>query len=162
MNFQVAGEIFPSFNSTEGIAIELYLSGCSRNPKCKGCHNELLWDFNYGKTLTLEDIINLLKFKYKDADSIAIMGGEPLNQPNIVTLLEAIKITFPSKPLWLYTSYELHEVNEQIFPFIDYIKTGRYDSSLATPSARLGSSNQLIYKKELLEELYKFEIFYEY
>jgi anaerobic ribonucleoside-triphosphate reductase activating protein len=152
----VAGFVFPSFNSTEGIAVELYLSGCAREPKCDGCHNQLLWDFNYGTNMTLEDIVLLLETKYKDADAIAIMGGEPLNQPYLEELLELLYNT--GLEIWLYTSYELHEVPESILSKVDYIKTGRYIQAEHC-NARLSSKNQKIYKAN---DLKAFEIFYEY
>ena len=30
-------------------SLEIYLAGCSGQPKCKGCHNPMLWDFNMGE-----------------------------------------------------------------------------------------------------------------
>ena len=144
---QVGGWQFPSFNSTEGVGVDLFLSGCARNPKCEGCYNPYMWDFKFGEELFIEDIILLLTHKYKDADSIAILGGEPLNQKNIKTLLEQIKLHFPTKWLWLYTSYELEEIPEYILILVDYIKTGRYDQSLAK-KGRLSSSNQKIWRRE--------------
>jgi len=147
LEFNMGGFIFPALNSTEGIAVELYLSGCSRQPRCKGCHNPKLWDYNYGTSVTLEEIIRRLREEYKDADSIAIMGGEPLDQQHIETLLKEIKTHFPEKMLWLYTSYELHEIIEGVKKYADFIKTGRYIEELAC-KGRLASSNQRIWKKE--------------
>ena len=156
---QVAGFTFPSFNSTEGIAVDLYLSGCARSPKCEGCHNPLLWDFSYGRAMELDEIIKELLYKYKDSDSIAIMGGEPVNQPNIKLLLERIYSVFGGvKSIWLYTSYELNEV-KKLLKYVDYIKTGRFDSNKIC-KGRLGSSNQQIWRKEVKEGKETFNLFY--
>lgn len=154
MRVQVAGEIFPSFNSTNGIAVDVYLSGCSREPKCKGCHNPLLWDFNNGKSMEISEVVNILRFKYADADSVAIMGGEPLNQPNITNLLAEIKKALPEKKLWVYTSYEFEEIPEEILQYVDYVKTGRYREDLPTTNKgfRLASSNQKIWGKSKYKE----------
>lgn len=32
-----------------GVRISLFVSGCPHH--CKGCFNEITWDFNYGKAL---------------------------------------------------------------------------------------------------------------
>ena len=37
-----------------GIRISLFVSGCTH--KCKGCFNEVAWDFNYGKPFTEKEI----------------------------------------------------------------------------------------------------------
>ncbi len=147
---QVGGWAYPSFNSTNGIAVDLFLAGCARTPKCVGCYNPYLWDFTFGKEEKIKDVISQLKYRYKDADNIALLGGEPLNQPNINLLLAEIKLNFPGKSLWVYTSYELSEVSEVLFPFIDYIKTGRFDRQQPV-KGWLSSANQVIWKKVVAE-----------
>lgn len=151
MKIRVAGEVFPSFNSTNGIAVDVYLSGCAREPKCRGCHNPLLWDFNYGKEFSIDEYVKIIQEKYRDADSITIMGGEPLNHPNIVEFLQACKTHLHTKTIWLYTSYELCDIPEEVLPFVNYIKTGRYDMSKKC-YGRLGSKNQKIWKKRINEK----------
>lgn len=143
----IGGWVYPSFNSTEGIAVDIFLSGCAREPKCEGCYNPYMWDFNYGEEWQIFDIKLALLHTYKDADSIAIMGGEPLNQKDIEYLLAEIKLLFPSKPLWVYTSYELHEIPEELLIHMDFIKTGRFDKNQLS-KGRLASRNQMIWKKE--------------
>jgi anaerobic ribonucleoside-triphosphate reductase activating protein len=158
---QLFGTIFPSLNATEGIAVELYLSGCGREPKCEGCHNPLLWDFHAGETVEVEELVTRLLYRYRDADSIAIMGGEPLNQPHILELLQEIHNRVVGKPIWLYTSYELNEIDLQVLAVVDYIKTGRFDASRLTPyGSRLASRNQTIYKKGNANGYVYFEEFY--
>lgn len=140
--------IFPSYNSSNGISIDIFLSGCNRNPKCKGCHNPGLWDFNNGKEINYEELIRWLKIKNELYDNIVIMGGEPLDQKDLVVLLKKIhKI----KSIWLYTSYEFNEISPQIKEYCSYIKTGRYDETQLIENniqfgIKLASLNQKIYK----------------
>ncbi|MCE5220020.1 MAG: radical SAM protein [Clostridium sp.] len=129
---------------------EIYLAGCARNPHCKNCFNEETWDFNIGKlyeeelpniSIKINDFSNLIKY-------IAILGGEPLHSKGLVHLLE---ILYKLKPIWLYTSYELNEVPNNIKQYCSYIKTGRYIEELAIDNniqygIKLASSNQKIYK----------------
>jgi len=145
---QVGGWLYPSFNATDGIAVELYLAGCNRKPKCDGCHNPEMWSFEYGETLKIGTVLDIIRCKYKKADNIVIMGGEPLHQSNLLLLLENIKNSFPDKLLWLYTSYELGEVPIDYCYYTDYLKTGRYDKSKRV-KGRLASSNQKIWKNNL-------------
>ena len=35
-----------------GVRVSLFVSGCTHH--CKGCFNEIAWDFNYGSEFTKE------------------------------------------------------------------------------------------------------------
>ena len=48
------------YNSSDGVSLEIYLSGCSREQKCPDCHNPKLWDFNYGEEVNYEDLTKLI------------------------------------------------------------------------------------------------------
>lgn len=144
-SIRVGGINYPSLNSSDGIALELYLSGCGREPKCKGCHNPELWSFDYGEEVEIDHIIKLIKSKRK-LDNVVIMGGEPLHHKNLKTLLEGIKSS--GKNIWLYTSYELKDITPDIKNLCDFIKTGEYIEVLRTKDEWLASLNQRIYKKE--------------
>ena len=56
-------------NNAIGFSVTLFVSGCGKNPKCKGCHNSVAWDFNYGKPYTqeTEDKIAYARQFYNDA-----------------------------------------------------------------------------------------------
>lgn len=136
---------YPSFNSTNGIAFDLFLTGCSRH--CKGCHNPHLWNKNAGIRMEIDEIVNIVKSK-KVLDSIAIMGGEPLENEQLPEILYALWSSCPEKEIWLYTSYELEEIPEEIKQYCDYIKTGTFEQDLYIDNARLSSSNQKIFKNE--------------
>jgi anaerobic ribonucleoside-triphosphate reductase activating protein len=140
--------VFPSYNSSDGISVDIFLSGCNREPKCKNCHNPELWNFDNGNDINYEEIIRWLKIKNELFDNVIIMGGEPLDQKDLVVLLEKI---YKIKPIWLYTSYELDEIPKQIEKYCSYIKTGRYDETQLSKNnivygIKLASKNQKIYK----------------
>ncbi len=144
MFINVGSIFYPAFSSTNGIAIEIYLAGCARKEKCKGCHNPELWDFSAGMSMEISEIVSLIREKFA-VDSIAIMGGEPLHNPALFSLLKALKSL--NKTIWLYTSYELEDVPNFIKNLCDFIKTGTYEEKLRTKDEWLASANQKIYKK---------------
>lgn len=141
MEINVGSIMSPSFNSTNGIAMDIFLTGCTRF--CKGCHNTNLWDKNAGIRISFEEIERIVKSK-KVIDSIAVMGGEPLENPLLPDLLSMLSKT--GKTLWLYTSFELDEIPSEIKQYCDFIKTGRFIEELYCDE-RLKSSNQKIFIK---------------
>ena len=92
-----------------GIRVSLFVSGC-RNC-CKGCFNEMTWDFKFGKEFTEETIEYILKLLKPDQiDGFTLLGGEPFEEENqevLVDLLKRIKIEYPTKDIWCYTGYVL-------------------------------------------------------
>lgn len=90
-----------------GVRTSLFVSGCTH--RCKGCFNEIAWDFNYGKPFTKDTasaILDSLKPAY--ITGFTLLGGEPLdpkNQPEVLNLLRQIKAEYPSKSVWCFTGY---------------------------------------------------------
>jgi organic radical activating enzyme len=85
-------------------------------------------------------------------DHICILGGEPLDQDEdeLNQLLWALKHNFPDKPLWLYTHFEIEEVDKVFLSKLDYLKTGEYKSERKPAPEYYGvflaSDNQKIHK----------------
>ena len=50
---KIADIIYDATNAYDGIAVELYISGCYR--KCFNCHNPELQDFSVGKELDTQN-----------------------------------------------------------------------------------------------------------
>lgn len=90
-----------------GVRVSLFVSGCTHH--CKGCFNEITWDFNYGKPYneeTIDYIISLLKPDY--IRGITFLGGEPMdprNQEAVLLTMRKIKQIYPAKDIWLFTGY---------------------------------------------------------
>lgn len=108
-----------------GVRISLFVSGCPHH--CKGCFNEITWDFNYGKPYiqdTINYILELLKPDY--IRGITFLGGEPMapaNQYEVLNTMRQIKEHFPSKDIWLYTGYLFdNDIMEKMLNTLPYTK----------------------------------------
>ena len=136
-----------------------------------GCFNSETWDFDGGKEWTKEveeAFIRLIDRPY--IKRVSILGGEPLadkNVPDVLELVNKIRLLFPDKQIWLYTGYTLNSIispvitddfNPQrdeiikkrqcIVSIIDVLVDGRYEEDKKDLSlAFRGSSNQRIWKK---------------
>ena len=90
-----------------GVRVSLFVSGCTH--RCKGCFNEIAWDFNYGEPFTeetVDKILGMLAPTY--IKGITLLGGEPFepqNQPSLLKLLKCIKEKYPTKSIWAFSGY---------------------------------------------------------
>lgn len=141
-----------------GVRVSLFVSGCTHH--CKGCFNEVAWDFKYGNKFTdLQKNIILKQLENDFISGITILGGEPfefINQEGILPLLEEVRKKFPNKSIWVYTGYlfdknivqemaKKNNVTKQLLEIVDVIVDGKFE--LDKKNLRLkfrGSSNQRI------------------
>ena len=90
-----------------GVRVSLFVSGCTH--RCKGCFNEVAWDFNYGEPFTQETVDHVLHLLEPGfVKGLTLLGGEPFepeNQGAIVDLLRQIKAKFPEKSIWAFSGY---------------------------------------------------------
>ena len=142
----------------EGVRVTLFVSGCTHH--CKGCFNEMTWDFNYGKPYTKQtedEIIKMLEPYY--IDGLTLLGGEPMEKPNqqaLLPLLKRVRETYPEKNIWCYTGYTLEsdllnesrarcECTDEILSLIDVLVDGEFileKKNISLPFR--GSENQRI------------------
>ena len=139
----------------EGIRTSLFVSGCTHH--CKGCFNEVAWDFQYGQDFTEEvenKIIDSLKPYY--IAGLTLLGGEPMekaNQKGLVNLVKKVKQIYPEKTIWCFTGYlfedlldggkQRTEYTEQLLNNIDVIVDGKFIEELKDLTLKFkGSSNQ--------------------
>ena len=137
-------------------SFDIYIAGC-HPPHCHGCHNPEGWDFNNGDVYTsdyIHKIFGKMEEFYSLIQNIMIFGGEPLDSPTdeLIDLLTLIHLAADSKPIWLFTRYELHNVPEQLKAICAYIKCGRYEEDKKVEGYKqygitLATSNQKIYKR---------------
>lgn len=145
----IAGVIWDAVNIYDGVAVEIYISGCYHD--CDGCHNSEMQDFNYGQKLSDIDLINNLTINKDWFDIISFLGGDLLcqDQRDAYYLSTILKYGFPTKRLWLFTGKDYGEIEENFkwcFDIFDVIKTGRYMKNLES-NGKLASCNQkLLYK----------------
>ena len=141
-----------------GVRVSLFVSGCTH--RCKGCFNEVAWDFSYGQPFTqktIEEILEMLKPGY--IKGITLLGGEPFepqNQPALVDLLRQIKQQFPDKTVWAFSGYLFDRdilagrlgdpaVTKKFLGYLDVLVDGPFVMEKKDLSLRFrGSSNQRI------------------
>ena len=141
-----------------GVRVSLFVSGCTHH--CKGCFNEVAWDFDYGQPFTQETIDMILQMmKPHYIKGITLLGGEPFepqNQPALVDLLRRIKAAYPEKSIWAFSGYLFDKdilpgklgdpaVTKEFVSYLDVLVDGRFVLEKKNLSLRFrGSSNQRI------------------
>lgn len=151
-------------NSDSGICVSLWISGCEN--KCKNCHNQELWNFDYGTDYEKETVVDLIKealSKNNIKRNFSVLGGEPLHPKNIENvrfIISQIRKDFPKIKIYLWTGYVLEDLQKlatdkwkehltEILSKIDVLIDGPYiDSQRDIRLPLRGSRNQRILKKE--------------
>lgn len=142
-----------------GVRVSLFVSGCTHH--CKGCFNEVAWDFNYGTPFTAETeekILQLLDRPY--IRGLSLLGGEPMeakNQKALFPLVKKVREKFGnSKDIWCYSGYTLEELLDSssrchtdltidLLRNIDVLVDGEFKEELKDLKLKFrGSSNQRI------------------
>ena len=139
-----------------GVRVSLFVSGCTH--RCKGCFNEIAWDFDYGEPFTQKTIDSILQMLAPDyVQGLTLLGGEPFepqNQPAIVDLLRQIKTRDPEKTVWAFTGYLFDrdilpgklgdpEITREFISFVDVLVDGPFIEAKKDLMLRFrGSSNQ--------------------
>jgi anaerobic ribonucleoside-triphosphate reductase activating protein len=149
-----------------GIRVSLFVSGCTH--KCKGCFNEVAWDFSYGEPFTEEveeRILTMLQPDY--IKGLTLLGGEPFepqNQGPLVQFLRKVKAKYPQKSIWAFSGYLFDrdlvsgrvgdpKVSAEFLSYLDVLVDGPFIESRKDLMLRFrGSDNQrLIDVKKSLE-----------
>ena len=137
------------------VRISLFVSGCTHH--CKGCFNEVAWDFDYGEPFTqqtIRTILDMMKPGY--IKGLTLLGGEPFepeNQGPIVELLRQVKKAYPQKSIWAFSGY-LYEkitshtlgdwaVTQEFLSYLDVLVDGPFVEEKKNLALRFrGSENQ--------------------
>ena len=102
-------------NNGDGLRVVLWLSGCSHH--CYNCQNPQTWNPDSGIPFdesAKQEIFNELSKDY--ISGITFSGGDPLYENNldeVLKLVKEIRISFPTKTIWLYTGYQMSEIVKQ-------------------------------------------------
>lgn len=109
----------------ESTGMALFVQGCHFH--CKDCFNKETWDFDGGKEWTDEIEEKFIKLAARPyIKRISFLGGEPLANENVSTVLhiiQRIKMLYPEKNIWLYTGYTI----EDILPFGNMVRQQNFD-----------------------------------
>lgn len=142
-----------------GVRTSLFVSGCTH--RCRGCFNEVAWDFNYGHEFTDETVAEILTACGKSyIAGLSLLGGEPMepaNQRELLPLVKRFKEQYPEKTIWCYTGYTYEtdllapkgrarcEVTAELLEAIDVLVDGEFDQDLLDLKLKFrGSRNQRV------------------
>lgn len=105
----------------EGVGVALFVQGCHFH--CPNCFNPETWDFNGGKKWTEEvknKFLELVNRPY--IKRISILGGEPLAEENldsVLDLVNKIRLSSPKKSIWIYSGYTWEEILDEDYNFLE-------------------------------------------
>ena len=149
-----------------GVQVSLFVSGCTH--RCKGCFNEVAWDFDYGQPFTTETEDSILQMLKPDfVQGITLLGGEPFepqNQPVLVRFLRRVKAACPQESIWAFSGYLFEnirdgkvgdrEVANEFLSYLDVLVDGPFVEEKKNLMLRFrGSENQrLIHVPASLKE----------
>ena len=138
-----------------GFCVSVWVSGCPHH--CVGCHNQDLWDRNYGEERPWMEVAAMAERALKKnriERNLSILGGEPLADYNYLEvgyLINYIKKHYQKTKIYLWTGYTLEELpqeKKEILKNVDVLIDGRFELDKRDITLKLrGSSNQRILYK---------------
>lgn len=156
---------YPDQNNGDGLRIVLWVAGCEHH--CTNCQNQQTWSPQSGIPFdknAMNEILNELKKDY--ISGITFSGGDPLhpeNVQNVLKIVDEIRVSYPTKNIWLYTGYTWEQIMHPVITDInseqlkmlqmrkelvskcDVLIDGRYVDELRDVSLHWrGSSNQRV------------------
>ncbi|MGB5446953.1 MAG: anaerobic ribonucleoside-triphosphate reductase-activating protein [Psychromonas sp.] len=137
----------------QGTRCTLFVSGCVH--QCRGCYNQSTWSTDAGEPFSEElagQIIADLNDQRIKKQGLTLSGGDPLHPANlepVLKLIKRVKAECTGKDIWMWTGYELAELNlqqQEVVALIDVLIDGKFVRELADPNLPWrGSSNQVIH-----------------
>lgn len=115
---------YPDQNNGDGLRIVLWVAGCEHH--CTNCQNQQTWSPQGGIPFdknAMNEILNELKKDY--ISGITFSGGDPLhpkNVQNVLKIVDEIRVSYPTKNIWLYTGYTWEQI---MHPVITDINSGQ-------------------------------------
>lgn len=146
-----------------GFRTSLFVSGCSKHPKCKKCWNKELWSHTYGKKYTYQTEIEILNSLSEPwIKGLSILGGEPMDNLSdgwLIQLVEKCKLLYPHKTIYCWTGYEFEELIKnplclKFLKHVDMLRDGEYIEESKDIMQYLGGSTNQRYidvKKSIKE-----------
>lgn len=110
-----------------GFRTAIYCAGCKH--ACKGCHNPQSWDFNAGKWMEVEELLEIIKAD--DLSDVSFSGGDPFYQVEGFTELARRIKEETNKTIWCWTGFTLEEIQasaqlSQLLPYLDVLVDGPF------------------------------------
>ena len=148
-------------------SIDIFSLGCFGH--CEDCCNPELkrWDLSGLDTVQVVSKVVSLTTKFdKLIDRIILVGGDPVDAykkypSEYLSFISQIRTL--RKPIYLFTRYELPEIDPLLLAQVDYVKTGAYIPALKCDDniqegIKLATSNQKIFKISDILDLRKMEL----
>ena len=98
-----------------GLRTSIYCAGCAHH--CPGCHNPQSWDFQGGREVSVDDLLEIVKTD--EFADVTFSGGDPLYQVEAFTELARRIKEETGKNIWCYTGFTYEEIMEDEQPKID-------------------------------------------
>lgn len=139
-----------------GVRMSLFLSGCPFH--CKGCFNEMTWNYEYGYEYNQEienQIVNDFNDKYGHT-GFSLLGGEPFARENskdyqdLTNLINRLKTETNCDSFWVWSGRKFEDIlkNQEWKDFLenfDVLVDGQFieeEKNLTLPYC--GSNNQRV------------------
>jgi len=142
MDIRIFGTVNDSIVDGQGMRYAVFTQGCPH--KCPGCHNPESHDFEGGKVVDTQEIIEQMK-KNPLLDGVTLSGGEPFCQPEACLAIAQAAHQIGLN-VWAYSGYtyeQLLEKTPELLQEVDVLVDGPF--ILAQRSLELkfkGSRNQ--------------------
>lgn len=103
---RIAGIVEESIVDGPGIRFVIFTQGCPHG--CKGCHNPQTHDFNSGKGVNIDEIVNKIK-EDPLLKGVTLSGGEPFMQAGkLAKLID--KLSDTKLDIITYTGFKYEEI----------------------------------------------------
>ncbi len=128
-----------------GLRTSIYLAGCRH--QCEGCHNPQSWDFNAGRPMTIDEILEVIE---RNGFNVSLSGGDPMYMAEEAGELCRRVREELHKTVWCYTGFvwEAIVAKPEFMPLIeniDVLVDGPFILSRRDISLRFrGSGNQRV------------------
>ena len=161
----------PDIENGLGCRVTIWIAGCNRH--CPGCHNPHTWDYNQGKELLSDEVLDKIMYEadYDYIQGITISGGDPFDQDEeslkeLLTFIKMFKLEYPNKDIWIYSGglYEdfiKNDIIREILIWADVLVDGPFIKELKQLDLPFkGSTNQRIIdlNKSFLNDIVKIKI----
>ena len=150
---RIAGVIDGSIVDGNGMRFVIFCQGCIHN--CKNCFNKDTHDFDGGKDVDFEMLVNRI-MKNPLLSGVTFSGGDPMEQADKCALLaRKIKDIQDMKlDIWAFTGYTYEYIIENLdnhvgwsdfIKHIDFLVDGKFEEKHKDLTLRFrGSSNQRV------------------
>lgn len=145
---RIAGIIEESIVDGPGIRFVIFTQGCPHH--CKGCHNPQTHDFNSGKEISINEILEMIELNPL-LKGITLSGGEPFMQAKTLSIM-LDKVKAKNLDVITYSGFTYEEILQkadnknyykELLERTDILIDGKFEEDKKNENLMYrGSSNQ--------------------